>query len=188
MGKSTSAGLLAGRGVAVVDTDVLAREVVEPGQPALAEIAARFGDKVLDAEGKLRRAALAQIVFAGHERLKELEVILHPRIRDKWMAKIEQWRREKRETSAVVIPLLFETGAQSHFDAVVCVACSAATQHERLRARGWSAEQIQQRIAAQWSIERKTSLSNYVVWTEGDLLTHGKQLDLILSSHLTSRR
>ncbi|HTD66016.1 MAG TPA: dephospho-CoA kinase, partial [Candidatus Limnocylindria bacterium] len=147
MGKSTSASLLSLRGIPVVDTDIIAREVVEPGQPALTEIAATFGRELIDDEGKLRRAALAQIVFSSPEKRKELESILHPIIRDRWLGQTEIWRREGRNAGVVVIPLLFETAAQSHFDAIICTACSALTQHERLRARGWPEKQIEQRIA-----------------------------------------
>ena len=188
MGKSTSAGLMARRGVAVIDTDLIAREIVEPGQPALAEITAAFGRDVIDTEGRLKRSALAAIVFASAEKRIQLEAILHPRIRETWVAQVEQWRRDGRETAVVVIPLLFETDAPSHFDAIICAACSAATQQERLRARGWSAEQNQQRLAAQWPIEKKMAASNYVVWTEGDLSMHEMQIDRILAQSFTSRR
>src|SRR5688572_18378743 len=92
MGKSTSAGLMAKRGVAVVDTDLIAREIVEHGQPALAEIAATFGRTLIDAEGRLRRSALAEIVFAPPEKRTQLEAILHPRIRERWAVQVGQWR------------------------------------------------------------------------------------------------
>ncbi len=84
-------------------------------------------------------------------RAEKLEAILHPRIRAAWLAQLETWRRENHPLAVVVIPLLFETRAESRFDKIVCVACSAAAQHERLRARGWNAEQIRQRLAAQWA-------------------------------------
>jgi dephospho-CoA kinase len=177
MGKSTSASLLEKRGVPVIDTDVIAREIVEPGEPALDEIVSTFGRELLDAGGRLCRSALAAIVFSAPERLKQLEAILHPRIRERWMAWAEERRHEGQPAAAVVIPLLFETSAQSHFSAVVCTACSVASQRERLRARGWSEEQIEQRLAAQWPIEKKMAMSNYVVWTEGDLVMHERQID-----------
>src|SRR6185503_17604820 len=145
MGKSTSASLLQKHGIPVIDTDVIAREVVEPGQPALQEILTTFGREMLGSDGRLRRGALAAVVFSHPDRLKQLEAILHPRIRDRWMAWVEERRLERQRAAAVVIPLLFETSAQTHFSAVVCTACSAATQQERLRARGWSEKQIAQR-------------------------------------------
>ena len=79
----------------------------------------------------------------------------------------------------VVIPLLFETGAASHFQKTVCVACSEKTQLARLRARGWSAREISQRISAQWPVQRKMDLADYVVWTEGLLEAHREQLERI---------
>jgi dephospho-CoA kinase len=78
-----------------------------------------------------------------------------------------------------VIPLLFETRAESHFNKIICVACSAATQRERLLARGWTPEQIQQRLAAQWPVEQKISRADFVVWTDGALVAHGQQLERI---------
>ena len=181
MGKSTSAAILARRGLPVIDTDVIAREVVEPGQPALKEIADAFGPELLDGRGRLRRPALAEIAFSSAEKLKQLETILHPRIREKWLAQTGAWRREGKPAAVVVIPLLFETGAQSHFDATVCTACSRASQSERLLARGWSETQSERRLAAQWPSEKKMGAANYVIWTEGDLALHERQLERIFA-------
>ena len=188
MGKSTSASLLSLGGIPVIDTDVLAREAVEPGQPALTEIAATFGRELIDAEGRLRRAELAEIVFSAPEKLKELEAILHPIIRDRWLGQAAIWKREGRTAGVVVIPLLFETDAQSHFDAIICTACSPRTQQERLRARAWPVNQIEQRIAAQWPVEKKIAASNFVVWTEGAMEMHRLQLERILSGYFAPRR
>jgi dephospho-CoA kinase len=179
MGKSTSARLLHERGVPVVDTDQLARELVEKGQPALAQIRARFGPQVIGADGRLRRGELARIVFADDTSRRELEGILHPPIRERWMAQAEQWREEGKSLAAVVIPLLYETAAERQFDAVACVACSAASQRERLRARGWDDEQIRERIAAQMPVERKLALADFVVWTEGEVASHAAQLECV---------
>lgn len=180
MGKSTSASLLSLGGVPVIDTDVIAHEIVEPGRPALTEIAATFGPELIDTEGQLRRAELAEIVFSAPEKLKELEAILHPIIRDRWLGQAAIWRREGRAAGVVVIPLLFETDAPSHFDAIICTACSPRTQHERLRARAWPENQIEQRISAQWPVEKKIAAANFVVWTEGAMETHRLQLERIL--------
>jgi dephospho-CoA kinase len=180
MGKSTVAELLRQRGLPVVDTDLLAREVVAPGQPAVAELRAAFGDGVFDASGTLDREALARVVFADDAARRRLEAILHPRIRAAWEAQVVRWRAEGRAAGVVVIPLLFETGAQSAFDAILCVACTAATQHQRLRDRGWSDKQIEQRLQAQWPIERKLQAADFVIWTEGDLASVDRQCDAVL--------
>ena len=180
MGKSASAQLLRARGAAVVDTDDLARQVVEPGQPALAEIREAFGAEILGPDGRLRRDELARRVFADAAARTRLEAILHPRIRALWRAQVEIWRAEGRPLAVVVIPLLFETKAEAELDAAICVACSAATQHQRLLARGWSPEQIAQRLQAQWPTERKMARADYLVWTEAGLDVHAAQIERIL--------
>ncbi len=167
MGKSAVAQLLERRGVPVVDTDLLARKVVEPGQPALVAIQEMFGAAVIDPDGALRRDELARRVFASDISRRQLEAILHPRIRALWQAQVDQWRADGVRLGVVVIPLLFEINVAKQFDKVICVACSAATQQQRLTARGWSAEQIQQRNAAQWPTEKKLAQSDFVIWTEG---------------------
>jgi dephospho-CoA kinase len=181
MGKSTSDKILRDRGIAVVDTDVIARQLVEPGEAALAEIQASFGADIVDTEGLLRRNELARLVFADANALKRLENILHPRIRAIWQKQIERWRAEGLPQAVVVIPLLFETKVEARFDAIICVACSGASQRRRLEARGWDSDQIEKRIRAQWPIEKKMDLANYVIWTEGDLEAHTAQLERVIS-------
>jgi len=181
MGKSTAAGFFSRSGVRVVDTDEIARQLVQPGRPALAEIQAAFGPDLLAPDGTLQREALGRIVFASDPDRKKLEAILHPRIRDHWRAQIETWRREGCALALVVIPLLFETGAEPHFDKIICAACTPAARHERLAARGWDADQIRQRIAAQFPVEQKIARSHFVLWTDGSLASHSRQVDLILS-------
>jgi dephospho-CoA kinase len=187
MGKSTAARFLRECGAQVVDTDEIARQLVQPGRPALAEIHNVFGKQVISSAGELRRDELAKIVFADPAARKQLEAILHPRIREQWLSQIEAWlaapkrsdsgRGENHPLAVVVIPLLFETGAESHFDKVVCVACSAAAQRERLLARGWTPEQIRQRNAAQMPVEQKIARADFVIWTEGTLAVHSRQVD-----------
>jgi dephospho-CoA kinase len=181
MGKSAAAGILRGRGIPVVDTDDLARQIVQPGQPALEEIKLAFGSEVISSDGALQRGKLAAIVFCDPERRLKLESIMHPRIRELWQAQINAWRREKHSAVVVVIPLLFETLAERELDSTICVACSTATQRQRLAERGWTSEQIQQRIAAQWPIEKKMAGASYVVWSEGRLDILALQLGRILA-------
>lgn len=175
MGKSTAAGFFSQLGARVVDTDELARELVLPGQPALTQIIREFGSNLLAADGRLKRDELARLVFADAGARKKLEAILHPRIRERWQAQVELWRTENVPLAMVVIPLLFETGAEAHFDKIVCVACSPAGQRERLLARGWTAEQIRGRIAAQLPVDQKMARSHFVIWTEGALDSHRQQ-------------
>jgi dephospho-CoA kinase len=190
MGKSTAARLLAQRGVSIVDTDLLARQLVEPGQPAIAEIRDAFGAEMIAPDGSLRRDLLARRVFPDSAARKTLEAILHPRIRRLWQSQLAQWRASNTPTLkdsntcffCAVIPLLFETRAETEVDATLCVACSPATQHQRLASRGWNADQIHQRIKSQLPVEEKMARANYVVWNEGSLEVLGAQLDCVLRS------
>jgi dephospho-CoA kinase len=181
MGKSAAAQLLRARAIPVVDTDDLAREVVKPGQPALVEVGGFFGADIIGPDGSLRREVLARRVFADPEARCQLEAILHPPIRRLWRAQVQSWAAEGKPLAVVVIPLLFETDAQRELDAIICVACSARTQRQRLLARGWPPEQIEQRIQAQWPVEKKMAAANYVIWTEAGLDVHEAQLERILS-------
>lgn len=182
MGKSTTAKCLAQQGVAVVDTDELAREFVVPGQPALAGIASAFGPEVLAADGSLDRGQLARLVFADETARRRLEAILHPRIRAAWLAKAAAWRAEGRAAGAVIIPLLYETAAERELGPVICTACTAATQHARLRARGWDEAQIAGRLSAQWPVAEKLARAGFVIWSEGALETHAEQVRCILDA------
>ena len=182
MGKSTSAEFLRARAMPVIDTDDLAHQLVQPGEPALAEIRDAFGVSVIAPDGSLLRAELARIVFADPAARRTLEAILHPRIRAAWLAQIELWRGLNHPLAVVVIPLLFETQAETCFDRVICVACSPFSQQQRLLARGWQPVQIRQRIAAQWPVEQKIARSDFAVWTEGVLAVHQQQLEQILKT------
>jgi dephospho-CoA kinase len=182
MGKSTTGQLLAQRGVAVADTDAIAHQLVEPGQPALAEVVQRFGPTLLSAEGGLDRKELARIVFADPAARADLEAILHPRIRSAWETEVNGWRAAGHGFGAVIIPLLFEVQAVAQFDAVICVVCSEASRWQRLRQRGWSHLQIRQRLEAQLPTEQKIARSDFVVWTDAPLAAHAAQLERILTA------
>jgi dephospho-CoA kinase len=180
MGKSTAEKLLLKRGIPVIDTDQLARELVEPGQPALSEIVRVFGERMLQSDGSLDRKGLARTVFADPAARAVLEKMLHPSIREAWLRQRARWETLGHPLAAVVIPLLFETGAEADLDVTVCVACAPATQLERLRARGWTPEQIQQRIGAQLPVETKLARSVFVIWTEGAIEVHARQWERVL--------
>lgn len=180
MGKSTAGQLLNEKGLPVVDTDLLARHIVEPGQPALTEILRAFGNDIVAPDGRLRRDEMARIAFSDPAARRNLEQILHPRILALWKEQINRWRNEGRPLAVVVIPLLFETGAEHEVDSTICVACSAATQRQRLGERGWTADQIERRLAAQWPIEKKMACADYVAWSEGSLEVLAEQLGRII--------
>lgn len=181
MGKSTSAEHLTSLGIPVIDTDRIARDLVQPGQLALAEIVASFGQGILDAAGALNRARLAELVFAQPNARTQLEGILHPKIRETWRQQVSQWRAAGTPAAAVVIPLLFETQADPDFDAIVCVACSETRQRRRLLDRGWTEQHLEERRAAQWPIAEKIRRSSFVIWTEPPVEIHRRQLIRVLS-------
>jgi dephospho-CoA kinase len=167
-GKSVVAGALREAGLPVIDADQVARDVVAPGTPGLSAVAARFGPAVLTADGALDRAALGAIVFADAAARRDLEALLHPRIR----AVIDRFFAALRPGDAGVaeIPLAYETGWGAGFDCVVVVACHPELQRARLRARdGLSDAEARRRLAAQWPIEDKVRLADAVVRTDGDL-------------------
>src|SRR5882724_5262802 len=182
MGKSTCAQFLRSRSVPVVDTDDLAREVVEPGQPALKEVRAAFGPAVIAGDGSLRRDMLARLVFSEANARATLEKILHPRIRELWRARVKALSAEAAPLAVVVIPLLFEIHAETEFEATFCIACSSVAQRERLIARGWSLEEINQRIQAQMPTDQKIAKADFLIWTESSLDLHSAQLEIILKN------
>ena len=182
MGKSTAAELLAKRGAMVCDSDELARELVEPGQAALAEIVDTFGSVVLREDGSLNRAKVGELVFSNSTAREKLEAILHPCIREAWQARLEDWAVLGERLAVVVIPLLFETQAESSFNKTVCVACSSELQRERLRGWEWTDDQISSRIAAQMAVGKKIKRADHVIWTDGTIEVLASQWDELLSS------
>lgn len=180
MGKSTCSDWLVRQGLPLVDTDRLAHEFVQPGQPALTEIAQRFGSIVLTPAGHLDRARLAERVFSDVDARRALESILHPRIREMWRSQADEWRRQKRVIGVIVIPLLYETGAEKELDVVACIACTNESQRRRLLDRGWNDTIIDGRLRAQMRIEEKMGRADYVIWTEGELQVTFDQLKIML--------
>lgn len=181
MGKSTASQFLNDLGFKVADTDDIARKLVEPGKPALKDIVKAFGKEVLQDNGELNRKKAAEIVFSDDSKRLKLEEILHPLIRENWELRLNDWSLENEKLGVVVIPLLYETECERYFDKVVCMACSKDIQRQRLRQRGWSDLEIDQRIKAQLLIEEKMSRADYVVWTNGAVDTHAKQWDELIS-------
>ena len=165
-GKSTVAALLRELGAVVVDSDVLAREVVEPGTPGLAAVVEAFGPEVLTADGSLDRAALGGVVFGDEAARRRLEAILHPLIR----ARAAELEAAAPEGTVVVhdIPLLVETGQAERFDAVLVVDVPVETQVERMvRDRGMSREDALARVAAQADREQRLAAATHVVDNTG---------------------
>ena len=180
-GKSYVRERLEGMGVPTIDADVLARDVVGPGQPALDAIVARFGPGVLQPAGTLDRAALARHVFADADARRDLERIVHPAV----YGAIRAWLVELAAAGCVPfavadLPLLSETGRQGDFDAVVVTACDPEVQVARVVARdGATPEQARQRLAAQWPIADKAARADFVIDTGGTFAETDRQVDAV---------
>jgi dephospho-CoA kinase len=163
-GKSTVAAMLSERGALVIDADVIAREVVEPGTSGYDEVVARFGDDVV-AEGRLDRAALAKIVFNDADALADLNAIIHPRVRER----VAQLTDAAPPDAMIVydVPLLAEKGGREGFDAVVMVIADRATRLDRLEQRGMGREDAEARMAAQASDEDRRAMADEVIENSG---------------------
>ena len=165
-GKSTVSALLAARGAVIIDYDKLARDVVEPGSPALRAIADRFGTEVIATDGTLDRPALGAVVFADDQARKDLENITHPAIQD-----LAVQRQLAAGQNAIVVhdnPLLVEMGAAAHCDVVVVVDVPVAVQVERLTAtRQMTEAEARARIDTQASREVRTGAADLVIDNTG---------------------
>lgn len=165
-GKTTVANLLAEHGALLIDSDQLAREVVEPGTPGLAQVVTRFGEQVLTQTGRLDRQALGEIVFADAAARADLNAIIHPLVRRRRAELIAQAAADQIVVS--VIPLLVETGLVDQFDAVVVVDVPSQTQVARLvRRNDISQEQAQARLDAQASRAERLAAADWVVTNSG---------------------
>jgi dephospho-CoA kinase len=183
-GKSTIARRLAEHGAVVVDADRIAREVVEPGQPALEEIVARFGADVLHDDGTLNRPALGAIVFTDTEALHALNAITHPAVLRASTARFDE--AAAADPDAVVVydvPLLVESANEYPFDQVVVAHAAGETRIQRLIAlRGMDASEAERRIRSQASDEERLAVADIVIDTDGSLEQTIAQTDALWDS------
>ena len=174
-GKSTVANLFAALGVPIVDTDLLAREVVAPGSPLLREIAAHFGLQVLAADGSLNRQDLRDRIFADPAERKWLEALTHPAIRELTDARCEA---ASGPYVIVAIPLLVETQGADRFDRVLVVDCDPALQLARLVARdGTTREEAARILAAQAPRAARLAVADDVIHNDGDIASLRDQVE-----------
>lgn len=178
-GKSFCLARFAARGAAVIDADVLAREVVAPGSPPLDSIRRRFGAGVIQADGRLDRAALGRVVFDDRIARADLEAIIHPEV----YRRIREWLANLPAGTPLAIadiPLLFETGHEHQFDRVIVCVCEPTRQISRLVARdGLSEKDARARLAAQWPIEEKVVRADYVIRTDGSLADTERRVGVV---------
>ncbi len=169
-GKSTVSTMFRELGAEIIDADQLARDVVEPDEPAWREIVGEFGRAVVQPDGRLDRKALGAIVFADPARRKRLEAITHPRIRERFLARLAEL--EARGFSGLVFfdaPVMIESGNYRNMDRLVVVVTDPPTQHTRLVGRdGGTSEDALRRMASQMPVAEKAKLADYVIDNSGD--------------------
>jgi len=168
-GKSTVSTMFGHLGAKVVDADLLAREVVMPGQPALGRIVSEFGPDVLQADGSLDRKRLGAIVFADGDKRRRLEEITHPAIRARQQRILSVYEEEGFEGIVIWdVALLIETSAAKSMDRVVVVIADADTELARLMARdGFSEDEARRRIASQMPLSEKVKVADHVIDNSG---------------------
>ena len=178
-GKSLVAQMFRELGAEVIDADQLARDVVEPGQPALDEIVEAFGRDILLPDGRLNRGRLAAAIFADPAARQRLNAITHPRIRARMDTEVAA-RSQRSGVLILDIPLLYENGRAGIVEKVVVVWVDPATQLQRLTERdGLSVEDARQRIAAQMSLDDKRARADYVIDNTGSREATRRQVETI---------
>jgi dephospho-CoA kinase len=176
-GKSTVADLFADLGAVVIDTDVIAREVVEPGKPALDDIVRQFGSEIVDESGALRRRELRKIVFADDEARARLEAILHPQIRKET---VRQANTAGGPYQLIVVPLLVGSPLRDFVDRILVVDCSEETQVRRLTARdGESEEHARLMLAAQASRDERLAIADDVINNDKSIADTRSQVEAL---------
>ncbi len=190
-GKSTVAARLAHHGAEVIDLDEVAREIVQPGQPALEEIAARFGRDVLQEDGSLDRAELARRAFVDDATRRDLDRITHPRVASRIAERLTVLAGEDHHDPSRIIvvdhPLLIETGQASRFDTVVAVLADETLRLTRLvEQRGLDPEDVRARMRQQVDDQARRAAADHVVVNEGDLDVLNAEVDR-LQEHLAAK-
>jgi dephospho-CoA kinase len=179
-GKSTIATRLAEHGAVVIDADVLSREVVEPGTPGLAAIAARFGLDVIGPDGALDRPALGAVVFSDEQARADLNAIVHPEVKRRSQARIAEASADPAAIVVYDVPLLVETGRADEFDLVVVASAPESVRTERLvELRGLDRGEAERRIAAQATEAQRTAVADVVIDTAGTLAQTLEQVDAV---------
>ena len=183
-GKSTVSALLRQLGCEIIDADLLAREVVEPGQPALAQIVTEFGRDVVTAAGALDRKKLGAIVFANPERRRRLEAITHPAIRDRFQARLDELA-ERGFVGLVVFDaaVMIESGNYKNMDRLVVVVTDEPTQLARLHGRdGTDDAENRRKVASQMLLAEKAKLADYVIDNSGDREATAEQVRRVFAA------
>lgn len=180
-GKSTVAGMLAEHGIPVIDADLIAREIVEPGQPALRELAEAFGEEILHADGSLNRAELARRAFVDEEHTLLLNSITHPRIREETERRFAAAEQDGAGSVIYDMPLLVDNGLHTGMDLTVVVDVDVETRIARLvSSRGLDEQDARRRIAAQIDDETRRAAADVIIDNNGGLDALAPQIELLM--------
>ncbi|EAE1347880.1 dephospho-CoA kinase [Listeria monocytogenes] len=176
-GKSTVSNMIQQAGIPLVDADIAARKVVEPGTEGLKEIVAYFGEEILLADGTLNRAKLGEIIFKDKEKREKLNEITHPRVKDYMLEARERFFRSGEELVFFDIPLLFESHLESLVDQIVVVWTTPETELKRLMERNnLTKEDALRRIESQMGIDEKARKADFVIDNNESLEKTQKQV------------
>ncbi|MFZ9844356.1 MAG: dephospho-CoA kinase [Candidatus Nanopelagicaceae bacterium] len=183
-GKSLVGEILEELGALVIDSDQLAREVIERGSPGYEEVVNAFGDSILS-EGQIDRSKLAAVVFNETDLRKKLESIIHPLVREA----AEKLARKLPSGAILInqIPLLVESDGAKRFDYVVTVSADEEIRRERLRLRGLKDYEITQRIAAQVSDSQREKIANYIIRNDGSIDELTRAVEALMANELLPR-
>lgn len=163
-GKSSVARILRNNGIPVIDADQVARDIVEPGSPALLELVQAFGENILDEHGALRRKKLGSIVMNDEQKRSRLNQITHPKIRSSIFATLQTWYKQGHEAGVVEAALMVETKSHTRYDALIIVTCTPKIQMSRLMAReGFDRETAQKWIDSQLPLAEKEKLADIII-------------------------
>lgn len=179
-GKSTVAKMLRELGFAVLEADRIAHEVIEPGQPAYAEVISKFGAEILDADKHINRGRLGAIVFNDRNKLNQLNAIVHPRVEQEMIRQFAELERSGKQTAAFIeAALIFEANLQERLDGVVVAWCLPEQQLARLIERGLSEAEARKRIAMQMPVQEKLALATDKIDCSGSLQETRRQVEAL---------
>src|SRR5690606_13848868 len=186
-GKSTVAALLEEYGIPVVSADELSRMVVAPGSAGLADVVDAFGPEVLDDKGELDRKKMGRIVFTTPERRRQLEAILHPRIRERYEQVPDALEKAGHPVMIYEVPLLFEKKLeqQDEMKAVILVTATAETRIARVKDRdSLTTDEVLARMSAQMPEHEKRERADYIIHNDGDLDDLRREVEYLMSRFL----
>ena len=179
-GKSAVAAMLREMGFPVLEADLVAHKLIEPGQPAHDEVLLEFGDDLADASGRIDRAKLGSLVFANLTKLAKLNAILHPRVAEIVFRQFDQWEQNGvRDAAFVEAALLIEAGIAKKLDGLVVAYCEPEQQLERLRVRGMNQIEARRRIAAQLPLEEKLRQATEIIDCSGSIKETRAQVEAL---------